>query len=60
MAKELGRSKIRVNAIAPGFIDTDMTSDIPDEKRQKILASIPLGKFDNVRDVSLAALFIAQ
>lgn len=60
LAKEVGPSKIRVNAIAPGFIDTDMTSDITEDKKQRILASIPLGRFGNVQDVSLAALFIAQ
>ncbi|KAI8364586.1 3-oxoacyl-reductase [Blakeslea trispora] len=60
LAKELGPYNIRVNAIAPGFIDTDMTSDISEEKRQKILESIPLKRFGHVEDVSLAALFIAQ
>ncbi|KAF1801992.1 3-oxoacyl-reductase [Mucor lusitanicus] len=58
LAKEVGPAKIRVNAIAPGFIDTDMTADIAD--KDKILKLIPLGRFGSVQDVSLAALFIAQ
>lgn len=60
LAKELGPSQIRVNAIAPGFIHTDMTQDIPDEKKLKIIENIPLRRFGHVNDVSLAALFIAQ
>lgn len=60
LAKELGPSQIRVNAIAPGFIDTDMTQDIEQEQKSKIIENIPLKRFGNVNDVSLAALFIAQ
>lgn len=60
LAKEVGPSKIRVNAIAPGFIETDMTKDMSADKKQRILESIPLGRFGNVQDISLAALFIAQ
>lgn len=60
LAKELGPSNIRVNAIAPGFIDTDMTSDIPLDKKKKLLDLIPLRKFGQVQDVALAAQFIAQ
>lgn len=60
LAKELGPSQIRVNAIAPGFIDTDMTKDIPEETRAKLIDQIPLRRFGHVNDVSLAALFIAQ
>ncbi|RCH78250.1 hypothetical protein CU098_005604 [Rhizopus stolonifer] len=60
LAKELGPYNIRVNAIAPGFIDTDMTRNISDDRKQKILESISLKRFGDVQDVSLAVLFIAQ
>ncbi|KAI7905057.1 carbonyl reductase family member 4 [Cokeromyces recurvatus] len=60
LAKELGPSQIRVNAIAPGFIETDMTRHIPDIKKQKIMEMISLGRFGSVEDISLAAIFIAQ
>ncbi|KAG2230430.1 hypothetical protein INT48_009176 [Thamnidium elegans] len=60
LAKELGPSQIRVNAIAPGFIETDMTHNITTESKLKIIESIPLRRFGHVNDVSLAAMFIAQ
>ncbi|KAI8891107.1 3-oxoacyl-reductase [Backusella circina FSU 941] len=60
LAKELGPSKIRVNAIAPGFIETDMTADIMDDKRIKLIQSIPLQRFGTVQEVASAAMFIAQ
>ncbi|KAI8985234.1 3-oxoacyl-reductase [Pilobolus umbonatus] len=60
LAKELGPSKIRVNAIAPGYIDTDMTSTLDDTKKSALLQAIPLQRFGTVEDIALAALFIAQ
>ncbi|KAI8086489.1 3-ketoacyl-reductase [Halteromyces radiatus] len=62
LAKELGPLQIRVNAIAPGFIETDMTAGIlgqPD-KRASVLASIPLRRFGQVDDIAEAALFIER
>jgi len=60
LAKELAPSQIRVNVIAPGFIDTDMTSDIPEEKYQDRLHSIAMGRTGTPEDVANVALFLAS
>ena len=60
LAKELGPAHIRVNAIAPGFIHTDMTKDMPEETKSNIIRNVSLRRFGRVEDVSLAALFLAQ
>ena len=44
-AIELGRRNITVNAVAPGFIETDMTADLPEKVRNEMLGKIPLGTF---------------
>ena len=52
MAKELGRMGVRVNALALGFIETDMTAGLPEQNRKAALAMIPLGRFGTVADVA--------
>lgn len=52
LAKELGPLNIRVNGVAPGFIDTAMTEGYTDEQRMRVLASIPLGRFGRPNDVA--------
>ena len=59
VAKELAGRGITVNAIAPGFIQTDMTSDLKPEMRDAILKQIPLGCFGEAEDIASAALFLA-
>lgn len=59
-AKELGRRGITVNAIAPGFIDTDMTSVLTDEQKENAAGSIVLGRMGKPEDVAGAALFLAS
>jgi len=59
LAKEVARFGVRVNAIAPGFIDTDMTSAIDETLRKKLYAQIPMGKPGLARDVARIALFLA-
>jgi len=59
-AKELGRRGITVNAIAPGFIDTDMTSVLTDEQKNKMLEVISAGRIGTPKDVAGAALFLAS
>lgn len=60
LAKEVGSRNIKVNAIAPGFIDTDMTKILSDDQKKKILSQIPLNKFGNVEDIANVALFLGS
>ena len=58
LAKEIASRKITVNALALGLIETDMASEMNDEYREKILASIPLGRLGNVQEVAEIACFL--
>lgn len=60
VAKELGSRNINVNAIAPGFIKTDMTDKLSSESREKLLDIIPLKRMGEPRDVANLALFLAS
>ncbi|MGL6395677.1 SDR family oxidoreductase [Aeromonas veronii] len=60
LAKELAASQIRVNAIAPGFIDTDMAHSIPEEKFAERVASIAMGRIGTPDEVAKVALFLAS
>jgi 3-oxoacyl-[acyl-carrier protein] reductase len=59
-AKELAGRGITVNAIAPGFIQTDMTSELKEEMRAALLKQIPLGSFGEADDIAGAALYLAS
>lgn len=59
-AKELAIRNINVNAVAPGFIQTDMTAKLPEELKQKMLSVIPMNKFGDPLDVANVCLFLAQ
>ncbi len=59
-AKELASRNINVNAVAPGFIQTDMTAKLPEDLKQKMLAAIPLNKFGSPLDVAGICLFLAS
>jgi 3-oxoacyl-[acyl-carrier protein] reductase/2-hydroxycyclohexanecarboxyl-CoA dehydrogenase len=59
-ARELARSQVTVNAIAPGFIDTQMTRGIPDQIREQQLAKIPLGRAGQPADVAALVAFLAS
>jgi 3-oxoacyl-[acyl-carrier protein] reductase len=59
-AKELASRNINVNAVAPGFIQTEMTAGLPEELKSKMLASIPLNKLGLPADVANACLFLAS
>jgi 3-oxoacyl-[acyl-carrier protein] reductase len=60
LAREVGSRNITVNCIAPGFVDTDMTRELPDAQRNALLAQIPLGRLGHVDDVAHAVLFLAS
>lgn len=59
-AKELARSGIRVNAVAPGYIETRMTSHLGEEQKQALLRAIPLGRSGNPEDVANAICFLVS
>lgn len=59
-AKEFGRKKLRSNAIAPGFIKTDMTHTLPEEVVEKVLSNTPLQKMGDAQDIANASLFLAS
>ena len=59
-ARELAASGVTVNAVSPGIITTDMTSDIPETRRAKQLAAIPLGRFGSPEEVAQAVRFLAS
>jgi 3-oxoacyl-[acyl-carrier protein] reductase len=60
VARELAGRAVTCNAVAPGFITTDMTDALPDKVRQEIMAKIPLGTFGEAGDVASLVLFLAS
>ena len=60
VARELASRNIRVNAVSPGFIGTDMTSHLAEDTREKMMAAIPLGRLGSPEDVAHAVLFLAS
>ncbi len=60
LAREIGSRNITVNCVAPGFIDTDMTRDLPDEQREALIAQIPLNRLGDPTDIAAAVSFLAS
>ena len=60
LAKEVGSRNITVNSVAPGYIETDMTSFLEHETRMNIIKNIPLGRIGKVDDVSELVMFLAS
>lgn len=59
LAKELGSRGITVNCVAPGFIETDMTSSLPETQQQALLSQIPLGHLGKPADIAAVVAFLA-
>lgn len=60
LARELGSRQITVNAVAPGFIPTDLTNDLPAELKAESLKSIPLGRWGTTQEIASAVAFLAS
>ena len=60
LAREVGSRGITVNVVAPGFIDTDMTKELPDEVKDKLLQSIPLDRLGQPEEIAAAVGFLAS
>lgn len=60
LARELGSRNITVNCIAPGFIETDMTANLPEEQQKALLAQIALGHLGKPADIAHAVAFVAS
>jgi 3-oxoacyl-[acyl-carrier protein] reductase len=59
LAQELASRNITANVVAPGFVDTDMTAALPEERKQAILAQVPLGRYATVDEVAGVVAFLA-
>jgi 3-oxoacyl-[acyl-carrier protein] reductase len=60
LAREVGSRGITVNVVAPGFIDTDMTRELPEAQREALLADIPLGRLGAADEIASAVAFLAS
>lgn len=60
LAKEVGSRGIRVNVVAPGYIETDMTADLPDDVRARLLETVPLARLGSADDVAAVVAFLCS
>ncbi|NYV78403.1 3-oxoacyl-[acyl-carrier-protein] reductase [Streptomyces sp. UH6] len=60
LARELGSRNITFNVVAPGFVDTDMTRDLPEETRDDLLSKIPLGRYAAVEEIAGVVRFLSS
>ncbi len=60
LAREIGSRGITVNVVAPGFIDTDMTKDLPEENRAAMLTQVPIGRLGDGDDIANAVVYLAS
>ena len=60
VAKELARRSVTVNAVTPGFIETDMTSELSEKSREALQEQIPMGRLGASEDIACAVLFLVS
>jgi 3-oxoacyl-[acyl-carrier protein] reductase len=60
LAREVGSRGITVNVVAPGFIATDMTAQLGDEQKERLVQQVPVGRLGNVEDIAQAVSFLAS
>lgn len=60
LARELGPRNVTVNVVAPGFVATDMTADLPEQRRAEIVAGVPLGRYASAQEVADVVVFLAS
>lgn len=60
LASEVGSRGITVNCVAPGFIETDMTAELPEDIKTQMLARVPLGRLGNVNEIAATVAFLAS
>lgn len=60
LAREVGSRGVTVNVIAPGFVETDMTSDLSDDRKSQIVANVPLGRYAQPNEVADVAVFLGS
>jgi 3-oxoacyl-[acyl-carrier protein] reductase len=59
-ARELGSRSITANVVAPGFVETDMTAELDDKRREEIAAQVPLGRFCTAEEIADVVTFLAS
>ena len=60
LAREIGSRNVTVNAVAPGFIDTDMTKELGDKQKDALLTQIPLGRLGSAEEIAATVVFLAS
>jgi len=60
LAREVGSRGITVNCLAPGFIDTDMTRELPDAQREVLMSGIPMGRLGKLEEIAQSVVFLAS
>ena len=60
LAREVGVRGITVNAVAPGFIETDMTDNLPNEQKEALASQIPMGRLGTPNEIAKTVLFLAE
>jgi len=60
LAREVGSRAVTVNSVAPGFIDTDMTRELPEAQRESLITQIPLGRLGQAQEIAHVVAFLAS